>query len=59
MLSDFDDAQNILVSKKSAEHIFNAKKGTKNRCHCGHLTEVGHKLLWDEILEPGLYDIFT
>jgi hypothetical protein len=36
------------------EHIFDVKNGTKTKCYCGHLNELGHKLLWTDILEPGL-----
>ena len=42
------------INYKTLKHIFDAKKGTEGRCYCGHLNELGHKLLWDEILEPEL-----
>ena len=38
------------------KHIFGAKSGTKTRCHCGHLNESGHKLLWNDILELALLE---
>lgn len=27
------------------------------RCHCGHLTEVGHKLIFEEIINPRLIEL--
>ena len=43
-------------NEKSIKNIFYHEQGKGPRCHCGHLNELGHKLLWDEILEPGLTD---
>jgi len=42
--------------EKSIKNIFYHEQGKGPRCLCGHLNELGHKLLWDEILEPGLTD---
>jgi hypothetical protein len=42
--------------EKSIKNIFYHEQGKGPRCHCGHLNELGHKLLWDDVLELALLE---
>jgi hypothetical protein len=51
---DVEGPGGIIIDNMALSNIFKKGPGSETRCECGHLNKVGHKMLWDNVLEPAL-----